>query len=182
MKKLLSLLSLCLLAACAKPLEVTTITPIQTANGSGNIDVYADSRSAGEVVPEFTGDQIVDVRSYTSNKNGNKGKEFAGASCVLEARDFTANLVTPAKVRVPLYRDQSSPLTVSCTHKDHHPKLAERAVFNLTKAERLDAGSNAGLAGVLIMAVVNEASDESNDVYNYHNIDVVMRPLKAKTN
>lgn len=177
MKKAIALVCLSLLAACAKPMEVSTITPIKPNDGSNSIDVYAKQRLTNAELPSFAGDQIVDVRTYRANSNGSKGKEFAGASCSLEARDFTAKAVSPAKIRVPVYRGQSSPLAVSCTHADFKPKLVQQAVYNHTKAQRLEAGANGGLAGVLIMAVVNEASDDRNDNYYYRNIDVVMRPL-----
>jgi hypothetical protein len=175
-------LGLLFVAGCAsKPLEVDRITPISAKNGSSTLDLYAKQRNAGEAVPEFAGDQIIDVRTYTATKNGGQGKEFAGAKCEVEARDFTATATSPAKVRVPNFRAESSDLSIRCEHPDYHSKLITSGVFNKTKSDRLNAGSHAGLAGLALMAVVNGVSDDSKDNYSYAPIRVVMRPLKPVT-
>ncbi|MCT4654873.1 MAG: hypothetical protein N4A65_03575 [Cohaesibacter sp.] len=174
-----AVLGLMIVAGCAsKPMEVDRITPISATNGSSSLDLYAKQRNAGEAVPEFAGDQIVDVRTYTATKNGGRGKEFAGAKCKVEARDFTASTISPAKVRVPNFRAKSSDLSVRCEHPDYKSKLVTTGVYNQTKSDRLNAGSHAGLAGLALMAVVNGVSDDSKDIYSYAPILVVMRPLK----
>lgn len=165
-----------LMAGCAKPLEVASITEIKAPPGSSGVDVYAQRRQAGEKVPDFAGDQIIQVRSYAETEGGGTGDEFEGAKCEVKARDFSASLTTPAKVRVPVYRSQSSPLAVQCQKDGYKPRMIEIGAFNATKAERLQAGSGAGAVGVLFMAAVNAASDEATHDFRYPVARVLMTP------
>src|SRR5262245_38555429 len=106
------------LAGCAAPgLAVTTVSDIRSTNGARGLDVYAERRRSGDKVPDFSGDQIMEVRTYKPQEDSDMaGEEFAGAKCSVKARDYTAAVVTPARVRVPIYRLQSSPLSVSSEH------------------------------------------------------------------
>ena len=165
-----------MVSGCAKPMEVSSITRISPTNGATGIDVYAERRRRGEKVPEYAGDQIVPVRTYRASEEGFRGKEFAGANCVMEANGFRASFTTPAKVRVPVYRAKSSALSIRCEHPNYKPKLVETAVYNKTQSDRLSAGANGGLAGVLVMAVVNGVSDSTQDTYIYAPVQVIMTP------
>jgi hypothetical protein len=181
MHRILSFFILLFLAGCsAKHLEVSEVTAVKPTNGAAGLDVYEKRRKAGEQVPDFAGDQLVTIRTFTEKEGGFQGEEFPGAKCKLEARDFSAEVTSPAKVRVPIYRAQSSPLSVVCEHPEYKKKTVERNVFNKTKNERLSMGSSAGLAGVLIMAVVNEASDTTNDDFLYGDVHMLMTPLDPK--
>lgn len=177
----LSILSISLvaiiLAGCAKPLEVSSITEIkpQTAGAQG-VDVYAGRRASGEAVPAFAGDQLLDIRSYKATEGGGWGDEFAGAKCKVTARDFAADFSTPAKVRVPVYRAQSSPLAVQCEHDGMKPRMVEVGVYNKTTEERMSAAAGAGAIGILTMAVVNAASDTSTHDFAYPMVRVIMEP------
>ncbi len=169
------------LAGCATPLEVGRITEINAPPGSQGIDVYASRRIAGEKVPEFAGDQIVEVRTYARDDNGVR-EELAGASCALSARDFTANLTTPAKVRVPIYRAQSSPLSVRCEKAGFMPKLKDVGVFGETTATRLNNGASAGLIGFVVMAAVDAATDPATHDYKYPKIELELaRPPRGSS-
>ena len=105
LRRLPLLIGLAMLAAgCAKPLEVSNITEIKPHTGSKGLDVYEPKRQAGQsAVPEFAGDQLVEVRTYTYKEDSGE-VEIAGATCSLSAADYSATMQTPAKVRVPLYR------------------------------------------------------------------------------
>ena len=176
-------LALCcaaLLAGCAKPLEVSSITQIRPTNGAQGIDVYSERRNRGEKVPEYAGDQLLQVRTYRGNDDGVRGKEFAGATCDVQASNFKASVTTPAKVRVPIYRAKSSTLSIRCEHPGYKPKLIEASVYNKTQSDRLSAGANGGLAGVLVMAAVNGMSDSTLDNYYYAPAQVIMTPLPRR--
>ena len=57
---------------------------------------------AGEKVPELAGDQLLDVRSFVTAEGpfGEiAGEEFAGAKCLVKARDYSAQVTTPARRR-----------------------------------------------------------------------------------
>ncbi len=174
-----------LLAGCATPglpvSRVSTIVP--TVKGAEGIDVYAGRRRAGEAVPALAGDQLVEVRTYEQAESGfpnSAGKEFAGATCTLQTRHYTARVVTPARVRVPLYRGASSTIAVTCEREGYQPRSVVLAVYNKTKADRLDAATNTGLLGVLAVATFNELTDDSDDEFRYPHARVIMAPLAAK--
>ena len=69
-------------------MEVNSITRITPTNGAQGIDVYAEQRRRGEKVPEYAGDQLVQIRSYRATDEGFVGKEFAGADCTVSANNF----------------------------------------------------------------------------------------------
>ncbi len=181
-----------LMAGCAAPLavnEVTSIVP-KTKSAVGT-DVYAGRRTAGEQVPEFTGEHLLEVRTYTSEPGplGDpvRGKEIAGAKCRVETTEFHADAVTPAKVRLPLYREKSSPLSVSCAHDAHKQAMTTVAAYNASSAERRQmmstGASSGGLIGLAVGAVaagVMEANaDPKLDMYSYPAAHVVMTPTAA---
>jgi hypothetical protein len=171
-----------LAAGCARPMDVATITDIRASNGAAGLDVYAERRRKGEKVPDLSGDQVVDVRSYTgSGEPGSEiaGDEMAGAKCVVKARDYSAHVTTPARIRVPLYRAQSSPLSVTCERDGYRPASGVAEVYNKTKEDRYAAGSSGGgLIGLALMAAVNELSDEAGHEFKYRPAYVVMLPIR----
>jgi hypothetical protein len=177
MRRIMVLGVLLLLAGCAKPLEVGSITEIKPPPGTQGVDIYASRRAAGEKVPDFAGDQLMEVRTFAQTEGGGSGDEFAGAQCKVSSRDFSADVTTPAKIRVPVYRAQSSPLAVQCTKDGFKPKLAEVAVFNETKAGRMQSAGNGGLIGVLMVTAINAASDETTHDFKYPVARVLMEPL-----
>jgi hypothetical protein len=167
-----------LLAACqTSQLPITniaTVTPSVT--GAEGVDVYAGKRRAGEAVPDFRGDQLVEVRSYGYEKSENSSRpkkvEFSGARCNLEGTGFMGNVTTPAKVRVPIYGNASSELAVRCVADGRQPVIQTARAYNKTKSDRLESGSNGGLLGVVFVAAVNAASDETKHVFLYPAINV----------
>ncbi len=170
------------LAGCSKkPMEVDRITPIKSTSGSTETDVYASRRKAGEKVPELAGDQIVPIRTYMVNSDGfGIGDEIAGAKCNVNARDFSADVVTPAKVRLPNYRMQSSAISVRCSKAGYTTRTVDHSVYNRTKNDRLNMGSQAGLLGVLAVVAINAVSDEKTHDYKYPVLKVVLVPLPEK--
>jgi len=182
LRALLAVLVIGLLAGCAAPgLEVARVTEIRPTNRASGLDVYAERRRAGDKVPDFAGDQLVDVRTYRTQEDSDlAGDEFAGAKCSVKTRDYAADVMTPARIRVPLYRLQSSPLSVSCEHAGYQPRSVVVEVYNKTKQERYAASSGSGLAGLIVMAAINELSDETTHTFAYRPARVVMRPLAKR--
>ena len=178
MRKSMTLLCLLLLAGCATPLEVGSITEIKPAGGVQGLDVYAARRTAGEPVPEFAGDQVLDVRTYAYLENSGE-VEIAGATCEVTARDFTATVQTPAKVRVPLYREKTSALSVSCAKVGFQKRLVVAEVFDVTRAQRMGAGGSGGLIGVTAALIVDGMSDNSKNDWRYRPARVVLLPANA---
>ena len=183
---LASLFALTLLGCAAKPLEVGTITKIKAPAGTQGTDVYHLRRKNGEQVPAFAGDQILEVRTYANQESKDTGikagDEMAKATCRVEARDYSADVVTPAKLRVPIYRTKSSPLSVSCQKPGYKPSSVVVEVFNKTKEQRRDtasaAGAGAGIAGVvaglLVAEIINASSDETAHEFKYRPVRVKM--------
>ena len=175
-----------MLSGCAgtPALEVAKISSISTPPGTQGMDVYAARRKKGEDVPNFAGDQVVYIRTYASTKgtfgNEAEGKEFAGAHCHVKARYFSADIVTPGAIRVPVYRKYSSPVTVSCKKQGFRARTVSLAAFNKTKSDRQNAvpagsGLIVGLVGTLAVAAINAASDENTHEFVYPYARIIMR-------
>jgi len=182
LRTLLAVLMIGLLAGCATPgLEVARVTEVRPTNRATGLDVYAERRRAGDKVPDFSGDQIVDVRTYKAQEDSDfAGEEFAGARCSVKARDYATEVITPARIRVPIYRQQSSALSVSCEHAGYQPRSAVLEVYNKTKQQNYASASGSGLVGLLVVAALTELSDENTHTFAYPPARVVMRPLAKR--
>jgi len=168
---------------CAKPLEVASISEIKPPPGAGGIDVYAARRAAGEPVPEFAGEQLLEIRSYREPEDSQVAPlEFAGAACQVKASNFTADVVTPAKLRVPLYRNATSPLGVSCQMEGYQPRMVTSGVHNISQQQRYRTGSSVGLIGAAVALAADTLADKSQDEYRYRIIQVQMAPEKRSQN
>jgi hypothetical protein len=163
------------LGGCAAPgLEVARVTEIRSTTGSGGIDVYEPKRRAGGSVPEFAGDQLVEVRTY---KNTDEGEvELAGATCSLSATGFSASMQTPAKVRVPLYREHSSTLAVTCEMPGYQRRMVTVAPYDATRASRMSSSGSGGLIAVVVVAAIDAAADNSKNDWRYPIARVSLEP------
>ncbi|SRR5258706_731233 len=184
LRRLLLLAGLTVLGGCATPLEVSNVTEIRSNTGSKEIDVYAPKRKSDQTaVPEFAGDQLVEVRTYATKDDGAE-IEIAGASCSLSAADFSATMQSPAKVRVPLYRGQSSALAVSCEMPGYKKKLITVAPIDVTRQSRYSGAGSGGLIGVVAVAAIDSMADNSKNDWRYPIARVVLErddPAKART-
>jgi hypothetical protein len=176
-------------AGCAaKPLTVGSITSIQPTNGATGTDVYANQRAAGIAVPEYSGDQLVEIRTY-EHKDGEGGVEMADASCTVSAGTFKAAMTTPARVRVPLYKDKSESLAVQCTKPGFKPEMISLAAFDKTRADRYgnitSAGASAGLIGVVasvaIAGVIDASSDSTQNIWYYPPAKIVLERVEKSS-
>ena len=176
-----TLVVLVLLGGCAKPLEVGSITEIEPRNGAKSVDVHEPKRASGaQGVPEFAGDQLLEVRTY-AYKEGTGEQELAGADCTLSAADFNARMQTPAKVRVPLYRGQSSQLAVSCEMPGYQKRMVTVAAVNVTRDQRLSNGAGGGLIGLVAVSAIDAFSDNSKNEWRYPLARVVLEPIPQRT-
>jgi hypothetical protein len=177
--RLCPLLVLVVLGGCAAPgLEVASVTQIRSSTGSSGIDVYEPKRRPGSSVPEFAGDQLVEVRTY---KNTDEGEvEIAGAMCSLAATGFSASMQTPAKVRVPLYREQSSTLAVTCEMPGYQKRMVTVAPYDATRASRMASSGSGGLIGVAVVAAIDAAADNSKNDWRYPIARVPLEPTGSE--
>ena len=170
------------LAGCAaKALPVTSISEIKPATGARGVDVYAPQRARGEKVPEFAGEQLLEIRTYRAddNKFSGRGKEIAGADCKIKTGTFSARVKTPAKLRVPVYRAQSAPISATCSLAGYKPNTAVASVYNKTKSDRMSSAGSAGALGILTIALVNAASNEATHDFRYYPLAVVLQPIAS---
>jgi hypothetical protein len=176
MYRLLLAVGLALVGGCATPLEVASITDVRSNTGSRGIDVHEPKRQAGHSsVPEFAGDQLVEVRTYKSTADQGE-VEIAGATCTLSAADFSATMQSPAKVRVPLYRAQSSALAVACEMPGFQRRLVTLEAYDSTRQSRLASSGNGGLIGVIAVAAVDAMADNTKNDWRYPIARVVLEP------
>lgn len=68
---------------------------------------------------------------------------------------------------------------MNCEKVRYSPKLVDTAVFDATNASRLQAGSNASLTGLALMAIVNAVSDDTTHDFLYPAVKVLMDPASA---
>jgi hypothetical protein len=175
MYRLFLLLVMVVLGGCAAPgLEVASVTEIRSTTGSRGIDVYEAKRRAGSSVPEFAGDQLVEVRTFKDTAEGQV--ELPGATCSLSAAGFSASMRTPAKVRVPLYREQSSTLAVTCEMPGYQRRMVTVAPYDATRASRMASSGSGGLIGVVVVAAIDAAADNSKNDWRYPIARVLLEP------
>jgi hypothetical protein len=161
-------------AGCTKPLEVGSITEITSTTGSKGIDVHELKRAKGQPgVPEFAGDQLFEVRTF-ANEDGQGEKEIDGAACTVSAADFSAKLTTPAKVRVPLYRAQSSTLAVACEKAGYKKRSITVTAIDITRHGRYASGSSGGVIGLVAAVAVDGLSDNTKNDWKYPYARVVL--------
>jgi len=170
-----------LLVGCqSTQLPVTNISAVTPSfEGAEGIDVYAGKRRNGETVPDLRGDQLIEVRSYEfqNSKNSSRKKkvEFVGARCSISGTGFEGNVTTPGKIRVPIYGHASSELAVRCVADGRQPAIQSVRAYNKTKTDRLNGASSSGVLGVVLIAAVNAASDETKHVFLYSPLNIEFR-------
>ena len=168
------------LTGCVKPMEVSSITEIKPGPGATGFDVYAARRQTGEQVPAFAGEQLVEVRSFKTTEDGaGVQEEMAGAACEVRASNFSADVVTPAKVRVPIYRQASSVLSVACRKDGFAPKMESVSVVNVSRSQRYAMGGSGGVIGIAVALTADAMADPNADNYNYPLARIVMTPVAA---
>ncbi len=178
----------CAMAGCAaQPLEVSSVTSIKPLNGATGTDVYAQQRAAGADVPAWGGDQLLEVRTYERKEDEGR-VEMAGSDCTVSAGSFTASMTTPAKVRVPLYRNQSESLSVQCKKAGYKDRMITLKAYDKTRADRFrtmtSAGAGGGIIGVVATAavagIVDASSDNTANVWHYPTAQIELEPVEDK--
>lgn len=100
------------------------------------------------------------------------GKDEApGAGCRLEGNGFTATVMTPALINLPVFGDKTRAVTVHC-------KLGENArtqvfqPYNATSKEKQSAAYNNGVIGAVVVGIAEGVRDRTNDHYTYRGMVV----------
>lgn len=175
-------IGLLMLTGCqtVKPISMSAdVTP--TAPGIKNGDVLAPQRNAGQDIPQLRGYEMVTVRTYEYVKKPNSdfgtNTEIEGIGCELQSEGYRAAIKTPAEVRVPDYGYASRPLKVRCDAPGYKPAFASTVAYNKTTQQRMSSAGSGGLAGVVVVALINAASDEKKHDFSYHGINVRMNKL-----
>lgn len=168
-----------ILSACqtGKPIAMSVMaTP--TAAGIKNGDVLAPQRAAGQDVPPLQGQEVVTVRTYEYQRDtdavSSTLKEIEGVNCVLESDGYRAAVNTPAEVSVPDYGFASRPIRVHCNAPNFKTGIATLQPYSKTSADRMQSAGQGGLAGVLVVALIDAASDPKKHDYGYRPADVTM--------
>lgn len=149
------------------------VTPTVAANASG-LDVYARQRSRGAQVPQFRGQEIVQIRTWGAVEGSNRS-ELIGVGCMLDSGVYAASFNTPANVLVPDYGPNSPALFVRCEHDSGSGSVTVNAV-NKTAQDRNASAAGAGLLGAIVIGAVNEARrNNETDDFGYNPITVQLR-------
>ncbi|NCT12562.1 MAG: hypothetical protein GW767_07415 [Rhodobacterales bacterium] len=171
-------IAICLALAGCEMADISTppvmITPKSPGQSVG-IDVYAVSRSRGNPVPRFRGQETVQVRTQGRTEGGGFS-EISGVSCTLDAGLYTAAFATPANVIVPDYGPNSPALFVRCVHSDGRAGSATVNMFNFTSQQRANSAVGTGLLGAIVIGAVNAAqTDNDRDEFKYPAIFVQLK-------
>lgn len=142
-----------LLGACANRLPV------------GNNIVAAQPKT-----PATHGDTPVIVRTFKfdSETVGNRGDEVAGVDCKVTSQHFSATLRSPATLTTPLYGVATPTLTITCSKQGLGSGSRVVSPYNKTQSDMINAGANAGLAGLLLMGAVAATSDNKGHQFLYN--------------
>lgn len=180
MRRAIILLLPALLIGCAKPMDIATVTQIKSHTGSSSIDVYEPHRRRGQTgVPEYAGDQFVEVRTYTYTDDEGQ-VEIGGAHCELSTANFSAKMSTPARVRVPLYRGSSSVLGIHCQKEGYRKKHTTLAPIDIVRRQRFANSGQGGLIGVAVVAAIDAVADNTRNEWRYPLARVILDPIKTK--
>lgn len=180
--RMISLLLVAGLAGCqtAKPISMS-VAATPTAKGVPYGDALAPQRAAGEDIPALKGQKIVTVRTYgyagKSDAQFTTRTEIEGIDCALESEGYRASVKSPAEIKVPDYGYASRPVSVHCQAPGYKPGYASAQPYDKTTAERLDAGSNNGLVGLVAVALIDAATDKKKHDYAYRQVDVTMNRI-----
>jgi opacity protein-like surface antigen len=149
------------------------VTPKVASNASG-LDVYAGPRSRGAQVPQFRGQEIVQIRTWGAVDGGARS-EMIGVNCILDSGVYSAAFQTPANVLVPDYGPNSPALFVRCENGNTSGSITVNAV-NKTAQERNASAAGTGLLGAIVIGAVNESRrNNDTDDFGYNPITVQLR-------
>jgi hypothetical protein len=164
MKKFAVLTLLPLLASCTEYAAVDTpAVPVNytTETAKNNVDTT----------------QNVTMRTvFETTQSGKTEKaEISGVPCKIKGTGYRASIVTPAIVKMPLYRGKTDPFTLTCTYKNKTKTQKLRALNETKNAKPTSSGG--GIAGILIQAAVVGAMkglrDPQKDRFSYPFVAVV---------
>ena len=151
--------ALALLSACTEPMTVNTAPQ----------DVTWKSKSASR---DVVAQDLVTVRTFVKRDNGGT-REVRGASCQIEAAQYTAHFQTPGTVSVPYKgREKSPSATLACEFqgKTGQQTLAVRDLTGDERAKRVRRNSVFfGMTGLVVGQVVasKAAKEREGDSFGY---------------
>jgi len=177
MKRVMCAVTAVLLVASCEVADIETppVSVISKISGAVRLDVYAQSRSRGNPVPRFRGQDTVQIRTFGKLSDGGTG-EITGVPCRLETSLFYADFTTPVNLVTPDYGPSSPALFVQCTHSDGRKASVTRTTINQTAAQRNAQGAGTGILGAIIIGAVNAARvDPAKDEFGYPAIRVNLK-------
>ncbi|MBX2856738.1 MAG: hypothetical protein KTR21_17250 [Rhodobacteraceae bacterium] len=176
--------ALMLATGCAAPrAPLKSVVSVTGPSGTVGGDVYQTRRSLGEDLPHFKGDQVLEIRADDATKDrDDKTREIIGAECTVQGDVFSAKVITPSGVRIPLYGHRSTELTLECTHPEYQPMITRMEPYNHSKQQRQTAArAQPGLLGLAVGALVSgiyeaTVNDVENDIFKYRQTPIKMLP------
>ena len=138
-------------------------------------------QTAKPVDVKFTSSAQQGLRGYTPMTvrafRGQIGQnsEISGIACDVVGSGFTAKVITPATVNMPVYGAASKSVYVKCTH-DGETIDVNRNAYNITEDKTISAGASGGLVGVLVMgAAMAGRKDRDSDQYGYQPVNLIFK-------
>jgi len=131
------------LSGCTTPNTDITQPPVNVALKNSN----TQTRLLGFTEPV--------VRSFT--KVDGKRSEVVGAKCLLDSAEFSGELVTPAKVRLPELKGKPTPLYITCRTDE---LAGTKQVAPALRGTAVGGPSVAGLAAAIITSAIVVSKDK----------------------
>jgi hypothetical protein len=102
---------------------------------------------------------------------------LSGVPCTLDAGVYTARFLTPAKVIVPDYCQNSPAISVRCTTPDQRASATIKA-FNATTQQQVNNATGGGIIGAIIVDAVTAANaDNDKDEFRYSALTVQLKKI-----
>ena len=140
-KILFSLGALFLLNACSAPAMNITSKPV---------GIQKSTEYISEGVTEI---QPVEVRTYSRPEGTSQDQEIADITCEVKGRGYSAEVITPGIVNIPVYGQKSSSVSAHC----NSATLAGTGVgqiVNFDLEQRQAATQNAGIYGGFVGSII----------------------------
>lgn len=162
------------LAGCAQNKPAAPLSGVSSVTM-----IHTDDDHYKKLAGNYKGEQTFEVRTFNSvgGDTWTAPPEITGATCEVKHEYFTASIVTPHALRVPLYGSQTREFTVTCQKNGFQQSVQVIGPYNVSQSNRTSAGSQGGLLGLLIAEMINQASDPEDDQFEYAPSAVKLVPV-----
>lgn len=129
--------------------------------------------------------QLIELRVDDPSKAADDpAREIEGATCRVRGPDFSATVLSPIGVKVPVYRHRTPPIAIACDKHGYAPAAKLVPVENALRDAPNDGEASARRAAAGLAAEIGDlfASDDAGaprDLYEYRSFAIDLLPLDS---